>query len=214
MRGVFNILSPWKVILLFPLLFFFAVGQSYAIDVTLQWDANTEPDLAGYKFYYDTDSGAPYNPNCLDYASAEYSIDGGNTWNPIICPPPIIVDSGVTEIMFQDLADDKVHFFAVTAYDTEGLESGYSNEEATICISYPQGDSYVNDEPGSPDYGSPYTVRGRADKDAVVTLLARQNSIQTPLGDATADDNRDWEIDVDFKLKFNEGPVILTVESE
>jgi len=139
MRGIFNILSPWKVILLFPLLFFFALSQSFALDVTLRWDANTEPDLAGYKFYYDTDSGAPYNPNCLDYASAEYSIDGGNTWNPIICPPPIIVGSGVTEIMFQDLADDKVHFFAVTAYDDKvpPLESGYSNEEATICISYP-----------------------------------------------------------------------------
>ena len=32
----------------------------YAMDVTLQWDANTEPDLAGYKIYYDTDSGHPY----------------------------------------------------------------------------------------------------------------------------------------------------------
>jgi len=43
--------------------------------------------------------------------------------------------------------------------------------------------------------------------------LARQNSIQTPLGDATADDNRDWTKNVDFS-QFAEGPVILTVESE
>jgi len=27
-------------------------SQSYALDVTLQWDTNREPDLAGYVVYY------------------------------------------------------------------------------------------------------------------------------------------------------------------
>jgi len=31
------------------------------MDVTLQLDANTEQNRAGYKIYYDIDSGPPYN---------------------------------------------------------------------------------------------------------------------------------------------------------
>ena len=33
----------------------------YALDVTLAWDANSETDLAGYKLYYGTTLGGPYN---------------------------------------------------------------------------------------------------------------------------------------------------------
>ena len=117
MRGVFNILSPWKVILLFPLLFFFAVSQSYALDVTLQWDANTESDLAGYKVYYGTESRYPSNPypyNGTGATEGDSPIDVGN----------------VTEFPLH-LPDGQAYLFAVTAYDTEGFESYYSNEVAT-----------------------------------------------------------------------------------
>ena len=38
----------------------YSSNPSYAFDVTLAWDANTEPDLAGYGIYYDTDSGDPF----------------------------------------------------------------------------------------------------------------------------------------------------------
>ena len=38
----------------------YSSNPSYALDVTLARDANTEPDLAGYGIYYDTDSGDPY----------------------------------------------------------------------------------------------------------------------------------------------------------
>jgi len=39
---------------------FFAYSISSAAEVTLAWDANTEPDLLGYKIYYDTSPGDPY----------------------------------------------------------------------------------------------------------------------------------------------------------
>jgi len=47
------------VLLSFILLITFQ-GASYALDVTLAWEANKESNLAGYIVYYDTDSGASF----------------------------------------------------------------------------------------------------------------------------------------------------------
>ena len=65
---------------------FWVITPAYGMNVTLQWDANTEPNLAGYKVYYDTDSGAPYNPAVEDRATN--NPDG----------PPIVLGSDATEI--------------------------------------------------------------------------------------------------------------------
>jgi fibronectin type 3 domain-containing protein len=79
--------------------------------VTLEWDANTEPDLAGYKVYYKTgSSGAPYD--------GTGATEGDS---------PIDV-SDVTTYTLHGQAEGVAYFFVVTAYDTEGLESDYSNE--------------------------------------------------------------------------------------
>lgn len=69
--------------------------------VTLAWDANTEPDLAGYNIYYGETSG--------DYTD---SIDVKN----------------VTEYTIRDLVPGKRYFFAATAYDEDDNESAYSEE--------------------------------------------------------------------------------------
>lgn len=69
--------------------------------VTLAWDANTEPDLAGYNIHYGQASG--------DYA---HSIDVGD----------------VTEYTVQDLVPGKRYFFAATAYDEDNNTSAYSDE--------------------------------------------------------------------------------------
>jgi hypothetical protein len=111
---ILNILSSSRVILLFPLLFFFAVTQSYSMVVTLQWDANTEPDLAGYMVYYkQVSSGPPYNGTGATEGNSPIDVDNTTT-----CTVTALID-GVT------------YFFVVTAYDTEDLESDYSNEVAT-----------------------------------------------------------------------------------
>lgn len=73
-----------------------------AMEVTLTWNANSEPDLAGYKIYTGLQSRTYGDP-----------IDVGN----------------VTEHTMT--VSDGFNFFAVTAYDTEGLESEYSNEVFT-----------------------------------------------------------------------------------
>jgi hypothetical protein len=76
-------------------------------DATLSWDPPTTnadgtplDDLAGYIIYYGTSSGS-YSQN----------IDAGD----------------VTTYIVADL-NDGTYYFAVTAYDTSGNESEYSNE--------------------------------------------------------------------------------------
>ena len=82
--------------------------------VTLRWDANKEPDLTGYKVYYDIDPGLPYSPGKADY------VDEG--------PSPIVVGKDITEITLHGLSNNKDYFFSITSYNTKGLESDYSAE--------------------------------------------------------------------------------------
>ncbi len=108
-------------------LLFCFVTPCHAMDITLAWDANTEPNLAGYKVYYDTDgSGAPYSG--AGAAEGDSPIDVGN----------------VTEFTLSDLVDGEVHFFAVTAYNNEDLESGYSNEVDALSINLLQGSNLIS----------------------------------------------------------------------
>jgi hypothetical protein len=107
----------------------------------LAWDANTEPDLAGYKLYYKRgSSGAAY--------------DGGGA---VEGPSPIDVGD-VTVYTITGLSDTEDCFFVVTAYDTEVLESDYSDEVSTNSRS-------INQVPIA-DAGSDQTV----DEGLTVTL--------------------------------------------
>lgn len=86
--------------------------------VTVEWDAGQDPGLAGYKIYYDTDSGPPYRPGKADYA------DEG--------PPPIRVGRDTTKITLHGLSNTKKYFFAITSFNANGVESGYSPEIAAL----------------------------------------------------------------------------------
>jgi hypothetical protein len=91
---------------------------AHSADVSLAWDPNTEPDLAGYNLYYKSgSSGPPYNGTGA--TEDDSPVDVGN----------------VTEFTLHGLTDGVTYFFVVTAYDTEGLESGYSNEVNTGTLS-------------------------------------------------------------------------------
>lgn len=84
-------------------------GSAYSADVTLEWDPNTEADLAGYKIHYGTTSG--------QYVQ---HVDVGN----------------VTHYTITGLSDG-VYYFAATAYNTSGIESAYSNEISTEIVTNP-----------------------------------------------------------------------------
>jgi len=81
---------------------------AFAATVQVTWNPNTEPDLAGYRLYVGEASGQYGEP-----------VDVGN------------VTGHVMEITPQHGA---TYYFALTAYDTSGNESGYS-DEATCFIS-------------------------------------------------------------------------------
>ncbi len=100
---------------LLTIMFLIFASTSYAAEATLQWDANTEIDLGGYKVYYDVDSGAPYA-------------------NSIVVPVQDLPDSNNPEFVVPDLDDTLTYYFVVTAYDTEApsLESDYSNEVSLL----------------------------------------------------------------------------------
>jgi Malectin domain/Bacterial TSP3 repeat len=71
--------------------------------VSLAWDPSSDPQVAGYQVYYGS-------------ASRDYSVS---------------VDVGqATTAAFSDLQGEQVYYFAVTAYDSSGLESAFSNEVA------------------------------------------------------------------------------------
>ena len=75
---------------------------AYALaDVTLAWDANSEPDVTGYKLHYGTTSGNYTN-----------HINVGN----------------ITQYTVPDLQEGTTYYFAATAYDVNDLESDYSAE--------------------------------------------------------------------------------------
>ncbi len=98
--------------ILFPILLgSFLQMNALAADVSLAWDANTESDLAGYRVYYGTSSRQYGGP-----------IDVGN---------PTPVGNQVSYIV-TNLTPGVQYYFAVTAYNSSGSESGYSNEVTTV----------------------------------------------------------------------------------
>jgi len=94
--------------ILFTMIFSLNSPAAFSGTATLSWDAPTTnadgtllTDLAGYKVYYGNFSGN-YSQNM--------NVDN------------------VTTYTVNNLTDGLTYYFAVTAYDTSGNESGYSNE--------------------------------------------------------------------------------------
>jgi hypothetical protein len=113
-----KIFTAWKSLLSCITLIFFLVGSGYAMDATLQWSANTEPDLSGYKIYYKT-----------GYSGPVYDGTGATEGDsPIIITVQELYDADQPEYTIHGLEDSEVYYFVLTAYDTDGNESGYSNE--------------------------------------------------------------------------------------
>jgi hypothetical protein len=79
----------------------FQVADVQLTQAVLEWDPNSETDLAGYKIYYGTETG--------QYLSV---VDVGNQ----------------TTYTLAGLQIGKTYYVSATAYNSAGAESGYSNE--------------------------------------------------------------------------------------
>jgi hypothetical protein len=74
---------------------------AFSAEPMLEWDANTEPDVAGYRVYFGEKPGV-----------YEQSVDVG----------------AETSYVLSDLDPGVTFYFAITAYTVDGLESDFSDE--------------------------------------------------------------------------------------
>jgi uncharacterized repeat protein (TIGR02543 family) len=93
--------AAFFILLLAFILFFPPPSKGYAVQVTLAWDASTDPNVVGYKIHYGT-------------ASGNY--------------PAVVNVGNKTTYTITNLPAGTVYYFAATGYDSSGQESGYSNE--------------------------------------------------------------------------------------
>ena len=108
-----RVISYLALVLLFP-----AVVLGY--DLTLAWDANTEPDLEGYNIYMGTKSG--------DYTDSWEVNSQPNNRNEE-CPDPYDpFKNECCEFTVKNLEAGKTYYFAATAFDGDDNESAYSEE--------------------------------------------------------------------------------------
>ncbi len=99
-------------------------SNAIAAQVTLAWNPNTESDLAGYRIHCGT-------------ASGNYSVhtDVHN----------------VTTYIITGLTEGQTYYFAATAYDKSGNESGYSNQAIYTVPTATESQSLDTDGDGVPD---------------------------------------------------------------
>lgn len=109
-----------KKLFLVLILFFVAVlfrTLAHAETVSLAWDPNSESNLAGYKLYYSLGvSGGPYD------GVGAYQGDSPITIN--------LSDLEEVNVPFYTLTGlgYGTYYFVLTAFDSDGLESYYSEE--------------------------------------------------------------------------------------
>jgi hypothetical protein len=161
--------SPLMAVLA-ALLFMLCSATAMAGDITIAWDPNSETDLAGYKIYYGMASG--------------------------IYGTPIVIGTQTTYTLTGLPAG--TYYVVVTAFNTSGLESSYSNEVHTTLGS------------------TPGTTKCDANSDDVSNVLDLQILINAILGiqampAGKGDLNNDGRIDVlDLQILGN---VILGLRS-
>jgi len=113
------------------ILFVVSITGLIAGDVTMTWDPSASTDIAGYKLYWG-ESSKQYSESVDVGKSTTHTITG--------------------------LSSGQTYYFAVTAYNSIGLESDFSNEVVNTIPKDSDGDGLTDDEelingtdPGNPD---------------------------------------------------------------
>ena len=108
-------------------------STSFASTITLNWGPSTGSDVAGYKVYYKADPAAPFDGTGAVQGASPFGV------------------TGQTSATVTGLDPTHPYYFAITAYNSAGLESPYSNlvtiPELTppvASISYPANNATVS----------------------------------------------------------------------
>jgi hypothetical protein len=121
---------------------------SGAAEFMLGWDANEETDLDGYEIYFRKGvPGSPYN-----FLAEVYVDELEDPDNPVVTITDgyngLLTDIITPVVRMAELANNTTYHFALTAFDTQGKTSDFSEE---LCVEV-IGTSVV--ECGSTDSGS------------------------------------------------------------
>jgi len=111
--------------------------------VTVAWDANTEPDLAGYKIYVGKtsrfatqtdvikkwcDENEPKNEKCVEQWLEICKTEDKACHSMLYGYDTVIEVGNVLEYTITGLEEGVTYFLAATAYDTDDNESAFSKE--------------------------------------------------------------------------------------
>ena len=103
-----------RLIIILAILLFASTALAATVELNFAWDRNTETDLAGYRLYYSATAGA--------------YVKGTGSTNFL----QAVLVSGTTHPngTLQQISGSQGQkiYFVLTAYDTSGNESGFSNE--------------------------------------------------------------------------------------
>lgn len=92
-----------------------------AAEVTVAWDANTEPDLDNYRIYRGNSTGNYSFP----VINLKTDTDGRNPGCGAVYDP---FKTECCEYTIRGLEEGKIYYLAATALDEEGNESAFSEE--------------------------------------------------------------------------------------
>jgi hypothetical protein len=122
---------------IFIVLFVFAFSENFALagSATLQWNANSETDLAGYRIYYGTSARTGTDPKTCTLCGYATKVDVGK----------------VTTYTVSNLTNNTTYYFSVSAYDTSNNESAFSAQVSKLISK--SADLDKDGIVGTPDFG-------------------------------------------------------------
>jgi hypothetical protein len=209
-----------EVIVLTVLIIIAMVSVASAKTVTLAWDANTEPDVAGYMIYYSLGNpGPPYNG--VGASEGDSPVNVGL----------------VTTATLSNIPDDVDLYVSATAYNTSGSESVNTPDVfSAAVITIPDGSntkSVTLDWDENPEYdvigykvyysvgtaGPPYNGTGAYEGDSPIdvgfnTTLTVTNlpANQTIYFTSTAYNSAG--IESDYSTAVSSGPLVADADSD
>jgi hypothetical protein len=131
-----------------------------AAEINFGWDANTETDLVGYRFYYSINTGQ-YTTNKM---------------------MEILGRTNTTATVNRNLLTlSKTNYFVVTAFNVNGMESDYSNEVNARIPGSPSGVGITYNKPTKRIILS-WTLNPTADGVTNYIVYERVGTVYTAIG--------------------------------